>query len=226
MNIEQLKEKNMHMHIKLYDVNSKNFNKYGRVLTDFNLKEIHEYMEQNTPVPDEGNIYVASVEDMELMKEAKEIEKVFYGEMPIQIGYCNGVNSKLNGLEYHKGSEIDSAVTDMVLLLGKVEDIEDNTYSSDKVEAFYLEKGTTVELYATTLHFSPCKVEAGGFKCVVILPRGTNLPLENGVHTESSGEERLLTAKNKWLICHNERKVLVDKGVHPGILGDNIEIKY
>ena len=46
--------------------------------------------------------------------------------MPIQIGYCNGPNSTLNGLEYHKSSEINIAITDMVLLLGKVQEVENN----------------------------------------------------------------------------------------------------
>jgi hypothetical protein len=224
MSIEKLQEKNKD--IKIYDISSENFKKYGRVVEELNFEELYKYMEQKTSIPEEGNVYVASVEEMESMEEAKKVERVFYGEMPIQIGYCNGPNSKLNGLEYHKGSEIDAAVTDLVLLLGKVEDIDNNTYSSEKLEAFYLKKGTIVELYGTTLHFAPCKVEAEGFKCIVVLPKGTNLTLEDGPYIEASGEKRLLTAKNKWLICHPERKVLVDKGVCAGIVGDNIEIIF
>lgn len=224
MSFEKLKVKNPN--IKLYDINSYNFKKYGRIANEVDFKNIYDYMEKNTPIPSEGNIYVASVEAMEEMEAAKDIEENFYGEMPIQIGYCNGVNSKLNGLEYHKGSEIDAAVTDLVLLLGKVQDINNNEYDSEKIEAFYLGRGTVVELYGTTLHFAPCKVQAEGFKCVVVLPRGTNLPLDNNQNGELTGEERLLTAKNKWLLAHPERKVLVDKGVYAGITGENIEIKF
>ena len=43
--------------------------------------------------------------------------------MPIQIGYCNGNNNKLNGLEYHRDSEINIAVTDMVLMIGMEQDL-------------------------------------------------------------------------------------------------------
>ena len=43
-----------------------------------------------------------------------------FGEMEIQIGYCNGHNSMLNALEYHKSSEINVAATDAVLLLGSI----------------------------------------------------------------------------------------------------------
>jgi hypothetical protein len=224
MSLEQLKEKNSS--IKIQDAYSESFKKYGRVIEEFDFKEMIEYMEKETSIPTEGNIYVGSVEEMEAMEETKKIERVFYGEMPVQIGYCNGPNSKLNGLEYHKSSEIDAAVTDLVLLLGKVEDISGNTYSSKKLEAFYLKKGTVVELYGTTLHFAPCKVQEEGFKCIVVLPKDTNLPLENRPCIESTGEERLLTAKNKWLVCHPERKILVDKGVYAGITEENIEIRF
>lgn len=56
-----------------------------------------------------------------------------YGGMPIQIGYCNGHNHLLNAVEYHRDSEINIAVTDMILILGKEQDItEDHTYDSSK----------------------------------------------------------------------------------------------
>lgn len=60
-----------------------------------------------------------------------------YGEMPIQIGFCNGNNYKLNALEYHRTSEIDVAASDLILLLGWQADVEeDYTYDTSKVEAF------------------------------------------------------------------------------------------
>ncbi|WP_428864876.1 DUF4867 family protein [Clostridium sediminicola] len=44
----------------------------------------------------------------------------------------NYTNSTLIGLEYHKCNEIDVATTDLILLLGKVQDIQSNTYYFDK----------------------------------------------------------------------------------------------
>ena len=41
-----------------------------------------------------------------------------YGGLEIQIGYCNGNNKKLNAVEYHRSSELDIAVDDLILLLG------------------------------------------------------------------------------------------------------------
>ena len=71
--------------------------------------------------------------------------------MPIQIGYCNGHNTKLNALEYHRDSEINVAATDAVLMLGSLQDVkEDHTYDTSLVEAFSVPAGPAVEVFATT----------------------------------------------------------------------------
>ncbi|MDT2046136.1 MULTISPECIES: DUF4867 family protein [Priestia] len=217
---EQLKSLNSHL--SFYHVEEKQFKNYGKVITDYNFDEIKAYMEE-IQIPSEGNIYVASDSIMEEKSLKKQIEANSYGQMPIQIGYCNGLNTSLNGLEYHQGNEINFAVTDMVLLLGKVQDISEGLYDSKNVDAFFIPEGTAVELYGTTLHFAPCKVTDEGFKTIVILPKGTNEPLAGGVDSES---DQLLFMKNKWLLAHPDRKILIDKGAHPGIKGDNIQVNY
>lgn len=217
---EQLKSLNSHL--SFYHVEEKQFKNYGKVITDYNFDEIKAYMEE-IQIPSEGNIYVASDSIMEEKSLKKQIEANSYGQMPIQIGYCNGLNTSLNGLEYHQGNEINFAVTDMVLLLGKVQDISEGLYDSKNVDAFFIPEGTAVELYGTTLHFAPCKVTDEGFKTIVILPKGTNEPLAGGVDSES---DQLLFMKNKWLLAHPNRKILIDKGAHPGIKGDNIQVNY
>ncbi|TDB50164.1 MULTISPECIES: DUF4867 family protein [Bacillaceae] len=217
---EQLKSLNSHL--SFYHVEEKQFKNYGKVITDYNFDEIKAYMEE-IQIPSEGNIYVASDSIMEEKSLKKQIEANSYGQMPIQIGYCNGLNTSLNGLEYHQGNEINFAVTDMVLLLGKVQDISEGLYDSKNVDAFFIPEGTAVELYGTTLHFAPCKVTDEGFKTIVILPKGTNEPLAGGVDSKS---DQLLFMKNKWLLAHPDRKILIDKGAHPGIKGDNIQVNY
>lgn len=67
------------------------------------------------PVP-EDVIYVPSVDELEALDVAKELQNRAYGGLPIQIGYCNGHNKKLNAVEYHRNSEINVAATDLVLL--------------------------------------------------------------------------------------------------------------
>lgn len=80
--------------------------------------------------------------------------------------------------------------------------------------------GTAVEVYATTLHYAPCTAQGeNGFRCVIVLPEGTNTELDFPV--DAKGEERLLTAKNKWLIAHEEANI---EGAFCGLKGENITI--
>jgi hypothetical protein len=107
-----------------------------------------------------------------------------------------------------------------VLLIGQEQDIEaDFTYDTSKIEAFLVPAGCVIEVYATTLHYAPCHVGEGGFQCVVVLPAGTNTDLT--FETEPTGEDRLMTAKNKWLIAHAEAGI---EGAFVGLKGENIEI--
>ena len=112
------------------------FGKYGRVLTEFPFEKILKEME-HTPLP-EDVIYVASVEELEALPEAEAVSQKGFGGLPIQIGYCNGDNYSLNAVEYHRSSEIDIAVTDLILLLGCQQDIQEgDVYDTSKIEAFF-----------------------------------------------------------------------------------------
>lgn len=206
--------------MKIQNVKDDSFKKYGKILTGYSIQNILKKME-HTPLTREVE-YVPSVEEIEILPEAEEIKNRGFGGIPIQIGYCNGDNKKLNGMEYHRSSEINIAVNDLVLLLGLQQDIAaDGTYETSRVEAFLVPQGTVIELYATTLHYAPCTAEGeNGFRCVVVLPRGTNTELSFSAGTE--GEDRLITAKNKWLIAHEEAGI---KGAFCGLKGKNIEIK-
>ena len=210
--------------VVFHEISGDEFRYYGRVLTDYDVKPIISYMKLETSIPEEGNIYIPSDSELEKLLLCQQIKSDVFGEMDIEVGYCNGRNSTLNGLEYHKCSEVNIAATDLVLLLAKTYDIEDNSLNVDKIKAFFVPAGTAFEVFATTLHFGPCRVEDYGFKLAVILTEGTNLPLCN--KHEGKGENALLFAKNKWLLAHPERKPLMDKGAQAGILGDNIKINY
>ena len=204
--------------MKIQELTDASFGRYGKVVTEFSFEKILKEME-HTPLPKDV-VYVPSVEAMEILPEAVDVCRKGFGGLPIQIGYCNGDNHKLNALEYHRSSEIDIAATDLILLLGCQQDIEaDDTYDTSKVEAFFVPAGTAVELYATTLHYAPCSAQEGGFRCVIVLPKGTNedLPFEPA----KEGENRLLTAVNKWLIAHEEAGI---EGAFCGLKGANTEV--
>lgn len=203
------------------------FKKYGRVVDNVDFSGLVEELKK-TPCP-EAVVYEPSVKALEALPVMEELSRIIYGEMPIQIGYCNGHNVMLNALEYHRDSEINVAATDAVLMLGLLTDVEaDHTYDTAKVEAFLVPAGTAVEIYATTLHYAPCHTETNGFQVAVVLPRGTNYPLKNShakveedrAETGISNEDAMLTAVNKWLIGHAEGNL--DAGSFLGLKGKNL----
>lgn len=214
--LKKLKELNPD--IKFYDIHSKEFAKYGRVL-DIDTHEVVDACEKISR-PENGTAYMMSCPELESLRNSNNLREYAFGELNAQIGLCHGYNSYLNGLEYHKSSEINIAATPLVLLLGLEYEMEENEYSSSNVKAFYLEKGDAIEVYSTSLHFCPCQTEEDGFSCVVILPEGTNDVLDK------SSCDKLLFRKNKWLICHEDNRALTEKGVYPGIHGENYKVEY
>ena len=96
-----------------------------------------------------------------------------------------------------------------------------------QLEAFFVPAGTAVELYATTLHYTPIGTKENdyAFKTGVILPFGTNFPLGVKLGAEAEEEklpeEKLLFAKNKWLIAHEEGG---EEGAFIGLTGKNISV--
>lgn len=203
--------------MKINKVTDPEFRKYGRVIDGYDFSKLIKAME-HTPLP-EDVIYEPSIEELEATDVAIDLKMRIYGELPIQIGYCNGHNSKLNALEYHRSSEVNIAATDMILLLGNREDVKDDfTYETSKVEGFFVPEGTAIEVYATTLHYAPCGVDGQGFKCVVVLPKGTNLDV---VNTHATAEDKLLAASNKWLIAHEDAHI---DGAFNGLRGENITV--
>ena len=190
--------------MEILKVESEEFHKYGRVIRNVDFRELVEKM-KDMPMP-EGVVYEPSVLELEKLPVMKELSAVFYGEMPIQIGYCNGHNTYLNGLEYHRSSEVNVAATDTVLILGRQQDVnEDFTYDTAKAQAFFLP----------------------GFLVAVVLPRGTNGPLREK-HTavaadgSAPNEDALLAAVNKWLIGHAEGGH--GEGTFLGLKGKNLNI--
>ena len=201
------------------------FSTFGNVLDAAVYAPLAQYLTENTAIPENGNVYVASDPGLEEKPEFELIEKTVYGGMPIQIGYCNGRNTTYNGFEYHKGSEINVAATDLMLVLGHTWQLKDGCFTVGDETVFFVPQGTAIELFQTTLHLSPCRVCDAGFKAVVVLPRGTNTPLEERP-SEPAGEARLLLQKNKWVLSHPDREPLMKQGAFPGLIGANKELKY
>lgn len=205
-------------------VTGRAFKPFGRVIKGYYLRSLIEEMEK-TECPSDRVVYEPSVRSLETLKINRQFSEEAYGGMPIQIGYCNGRNHLLNAVEYHRDSELNLACTDMILLVGKRQDIgRDYTYDTGKMQAFLVKKGTLVEIYSTTLHYAPISAgENENFRCVVVLPRGTNEPLPACRGKAHTKEDQLLTHVNKWLIAHPESGLDKD-GAFVGLKGENIRL--
>ncbi len=206
-------------HIPIYSVNDKEFSRYGKVIkTD--TDELCEIVRSSVEYPETGSRYNAAYEPLDSSEAAAKFRAVFCGELDEEMGLCWGHSNRLNALEWHTCNEFNIAVRELVLLLAKRSDMdEENRLDSAKVKAFCLGNGEMIEVFADTLHFCPCEVTENGFACIAALQRGTNLPLE--------GEKKpgqLLWMKNKWLIAHEENAAMLEKGAFPGIYGENIVI--
>ncbi len=207
--------------MKIESISSPAFAAYGKVLEGYNTAALLFELKSATPLP-EGVEYVPSYPSMELLPIANQIANNAYGGMPVQIGYCNGHNTKLNCLEYHRDSELNCGLEDFILLVAREDEISDGKLDTAKVKAFRVPAGVLVEVYATTLHYAPCHTDPEkGFKVAVILPRGTNEAKPD--ITVLNKEDRLLWACNKWLLAHPDSAEAAE-GAVIGLTGENIDI--
>ncbi len=212
--------------MKIKSVFSKEFSRYGKVLTGYDTKDLIAKLNEVTPMPADSTVYEPGDSNLEALPIAKEFSDNAYGGMPVQVGYCNGFNTKLNCFEYHRGSELNIPSVDMILLLATVSDIENGRLNTRKTQAFRVPAGTVVEVYETTLHYAPCCDVRGneiapGFRVVIVLPKDTNTAKPE-IQVKNL-EDKMLWAKNKWLLAHpasSEAK----NGAYIGLTGENIDI--
>ena len=197
------------------------FAPYGKVLEGYDTAALAETLKAVTPVTD-GVDYVPSQPELEALPIAGQFASNAHGGMPIQLGWCNGHNTRLNCLEYHRDSELNIGAQDFILLVAKEDDIVDGRLDTAKVKAFRAPAGAVVEVYATTLHYAPCSAAPGdGFQVVIVLPRGTNSP--KPAITPFNGEDETLWACNKWLLAHSDSSEAA-QGAPVRLDGINVDI--
>jgi hypothetical protein len=206
-------------------LDSSRFGKYGRLIDTVDASSLVAKADALTSVPAEGNRYVADEPQLHDDSACSGFGTLF-GDMPLEIGYCNGNNRSMNGMEYHQSPELFVAVTDCVQFLCLPEHLHGfETVESKEAEAFYFPKGTVALIDAKVMHLAPCAVHSDGFKSVIVLPKGTNEPLsENGKLSKAQcgdPESRLLFKTNKWMIAHRSQTHLIRQGVPAGLLGEN-----
>ena len=138
--------------MKIYSVYDPEFKPYGQIVEGMEetVQEILNVL-KDTPLPEATGCVPEepTLQDLPAMVEASEH---LYGGMPVQLGWCNGHNTKLNCLEYHRDSEFNMGTENFILLLAKQSEIQDGVLDTAKVKAFWVPAGVMVECYATTLH--------------------------------------------------------------------------
>lgn len=207
----------------IYPVTSPEFARYGRVISGYEgeCAAITGALNTHTPLP-EATGYVPEEPALQQLPQARVLGRSLYGGMPVQFGWCNGHNTRLNCLEYHRDSEFNLGTEDFILLLAKQEEIENGQLDTARVKSFRVPAGVLVEVYATTLHYAPCHTDpAKGFRVMVALPKGTNtdkpeLPVQGG-------DDAWLWACNKWLLAHPDSDE-ARQGAAAALVGENIDI--
>ena len=207
--------------MKIIPVTDPAFRAYGRIVDGYPTEGILQAL-ATTPLP-EGTAYEPRVESLHAAKDAEAVGTALFGGMPFQLGYCNGHNTKLNCLEYHRESEFNLGTEDFILMLAKMEEIgEDGVLDTAKVRAFRVPAGVMVEVYATTLHYAPCHTDpAKGFRVLVALPANTNTDYRPAPGPNAA--DNTLWARNKWLLAHPESSEAA-AGAFAGLRGENIDI--
>jgi len=207
--------------MKICLVTDPDFKPYGKTIEGYDASPFISTLKSATPLPDE-TAYVPEEKALQSLPEATALGNSLFGGVPVQFGWCNGHNTKLNCFEYHRNSEFLLGTEDFILLLAKEEDIINGILDTSKVKAFRASAGVFVELFATTLHYAPCVTDSKkGFRVMVALPKGTNtaMPVINLITIE----DKMLRACNKWLLAHPDSDEAKD-GAWVGLTGSNIDI--
>ena len=196
------------------------FKPYGRVVEGYPVDGLLAAL-KTTPLPD-AVAYIPREEALHAAANAEAIGEALFGGMPFQLGWCNGHNTRLNCLEYHRDSEFNLGAEDFILLLARQDEMENGVLDTAKVRAFRVPAGVLIEVYATTLHYAPCHADpAKGFRVMVALPAGTNTDFR--LPGAPNPLDRQLWARNKWLIAHPDSAPAAN-GAVIGLSGENTDI--
>lgn len=223
--LEKLQQNNPH--IPIFSLLESSFQKFATLYTGFEITNSIQFARQNATIG-EAVAYKPSVAGLEADTPLMEnLSRRIFGGMPIELGWVYGRNTKLNALEYHKGSEVHIAMEDFIALVGRIEDLRFDpkpSFDSANLSAYYVPTGSVVEFHAWCMHFAPIHVcETIGFLNLVALPEKSNTALGFKPIREQ-GEAMLLFAWNNWLIAHPEDRSMTDAGAFAGIDGINLQI--
>ena len=103
-------------------------------------------------------------------------------------------------------------------------EIEDGKLDTACVKAFRVPAGTLVEVFNTTLPYTPSMVDDGGFQVMVALPAGTNGPRpEAAADMPAAGDSYCYWKADKWVLCHADSPKAAEGG-YVGLVGKTLGI--
>ena len=186
-------------------IDDPSFKQYGTLWNEFDLTELEAFCNKNVKIDSEKNFYVPSNPALEKLALIQQVSNEVYAGMPLEAGECTGQTRDFTAVEYHRAILEEK---------GSIDPKED-------AKLFFVPAGTVFEMYSDTLHYSPIKVHASGFKVIVILPEGSNQPLPE----KFSAKNKRIVKKNKFQLVHACRKDKIEAGAEIGVTGDLIEIE-
>ena len=128
----------------------------------------------------------------------------------------------MNCLEYHRDSEFNLGTEDFVLLLARQEEIAGGKLDTAKVKAFRVPAGTLVEVYATTLHYAPCHVDAAkASACWSLCPKAP-IPQSPPSRMTAADDPQLWPATSGCSLHPDSAEAKA--GAYVGLVGENVHI--
>lgn len=202
-------------------INDAAFAKYGKIWNNFVLDDVLTIMNKKE-IPFNSNIYITNDDELNDLKVISQIKNDIFAGIDIQTGPCMGHNNSFSAIEYHNGSEVNIACTDIIMVLGQRQDLEQhhNFDPHTQADIFYIPKNTVFEMYNTTLHYSPIEITPDGFKVVVILPLGTNEELSVSFQSNNP----YIVKQNKFQVVHPSRIDKISQGIQIGLVGDLLRL--
>ncbi|MFR7669749.1 MAG: DUF4867 family protein [Collinsella sp.] len=82
--------------------------------------------------------------------------------------------------------------------------------------------GTLVEVFNTTLHYTPCMVDDGGFQVMVALPLAPRPAPRGCSRHAAAGDSYCYWKADKWVLCHADAPRLPRALRRP--IGKNLDI--
>ena len=159
------------------------FSAYGRIVSCIPAAELESAM-LALPRPEIGFIYQPREDTLHALMGFAGWGTRLLADMPYQLGYCLGENSRCNVLARHGGSTFIYSLTAFDLLLAS------RAAGPESTVRCTIPTGTFIELYGDTLRSAPL---GRNMRILVIQPYATNTEFSD--LSLSDGE---LTGRNTW----------------------------